>query len=543
MPAQNVLGNGFPDDWTHHHVVFSNPGTLQEAIKNGSFDRWIRIVNDPRYQIQQMKRTARATPPGNTGGAIINTNLLPPSGNWPVLLSNKVPLLLVDTYAAKYTFTGNEHCPGDFVVFPTGTAGNVSNQANVVGLDDLYIPPICLGANPTVKFAYFVGTGIVQTSPVLSLDGTKVAFVESSGTSVFHVLTIATTGSNGTAFNVPAVPGTGNNAVDTKITMNGNVNVTRSSPYVDYEHDVAYVGDDTGKLHKFTGVFLGTPAEAGSPWPVTVNTGIILTGPTYDSISGNIFVGGSGGNLWCETSVGVACSPPNVLVGSGPNGILDAPIVDSTVGTVFATAQGTLNSTAAIVLSQVTTAMASQVIANMGAGGGAGQHNYDGAFDGTYFSSVGSGHMYFCGNDAMKHPLLLRVGFSATGTMNSSPDPDSFSLASATVDCTPLTESLHMDTATGPDYLFVGIYDKGFSTGTSNCNTSTCVASFVLPTSSPFTFPTAANATNFSNALLGKEGMSGFNIDNVSPTPGASNIYFVSLHSFNAAQLSQKTLQ
>ena len=30
---------GVPDDWSHHHKVFSNPGTFGEAMKSGSFDK------------------------------------------------------------------------------------------------------------------------------------------------------------------------------------------------------------------------------------------------------------------------------------------------------------------------------------------------------------------------------------------------------------------------------------------------------------------------------------------------------------------------
>ena len=95
----------------------------------------------------------------------------------------------------------------------------------------------------------------------------------------FHVLTLGTNGNsgcpnsspcNGNQFNSPTVPGTLNNAVGTKITMNGNVGATRSSPFVDYTGDIAYVGDDSGKIHKFTGVFKGTPTEVTSGgWPFT----------------------------------------------------------------------------------------------------------------------------------------------------------------------------------------------------------------------------------------------------------------------------------
>ena len=47
-----------PEDWTHHHLVFSHPGTLDDAEKNGTVDQWFKITSDARYQIQQMKRNA-----------------------------------------------------------------------------------------------------------------------------------------------------------------------------------------------------------------------------------------------------------------------------------------------------------------------------------------------------------------------------------------------------------------------------------------------------------------------------------------------------
>ncbi len=114
----------------------------------------------------------------------------------------------------------------------------LAGQGNLVGITNLYSGTggVC-GAAPTVLFSYEVGTGTVRTSPSLSEDGTKVAYVESiSGGSKFHVLTIGTTGSNGTTAISPAVPGTGNNAADTAITMNGSVQVTLSAPYIDYAH-------------------------------------------------------------------------------------------------------------------------------------------------------------------------------------------------------------------------------------------------------------------------------------------------------------------
>ena len=48
--------DGIPEDWSHHHVVFSDPGTFADAWRNGKLDQWTKITSDPRYQIQQLKR-------------------------------------------------------------------------------------------------------------------------------------------------------------------------------------------------------------------------------------------------------------------------------------------------------------------------------------------------------------------------------------------------------------------------------------------------------------------------------------------------------
>lgn len=51
-PGVNVGGvriTGVPEDWSHHHAVFADPGTADQAIKNGTYDRWTKIVNEPRY--------------------------------------------------------------------------------------------------------------------------------------------------------------------------------------------------------------------------------------------------------------------------------------------------------------------------------------------------------------------------------------------------------------------------------------------------------------------------------------------------------------
>lgn len=205
--------------------------------------------------------------------------LAPLSRDWSVSLG--AAGVAADMYPTKWNFstTGTPSCTGDYVVFGANAAGVSGSQANIVAFNHLYVNSggtgLCSGTAPSVLFAYFVGTGTVQTSPTLSGDGTKVAYVESiSGGSKFHVTTIGTTGSNGTVAS-PKAPGSGNNAADSSITMSGSVSVTFSSPFVDYQDDIAYVGDDSGNLHKFTPVFAQIKAAAprlrlfrrgGQPW-------------------------------------------------------------------------------------------------------------------------------------------------------------------------------------------------------------------------------------------------------------------------------------
>jgi len=53
---------GVPDDWSHHHLVFSNPGTYEQAAKTGvSNAKWLTIQYDTRFILQQMRRHAEST--------------------------------------------------------------------------------------------------------------------------------------------------------------------------------------------------------------------------------------------------------------------------------------------------------------------------------------------------------------------------------------------------------------------------------------------------------------------------------------------------
>jgi len=88
-----------------------------------------------------------------------------------------------------------------YVAFTTSLAGSAT-VPSIVGFDNLYSTQpaaggFCSNAGPSVKWAYNTNpagdtTGTTLTSPALSLDGTKIAFVESranaNGGSILHIL-------------------------------------------------------------------------------------------------------------------------------------------------------------------------------------------------------------------------------------------------------------------------------------------------------------------------------------------------------------------
>ena len=96
--------------------------------------------------------------------------------DWSVSLENGfVPQ---NQFPAKYRFdVAAEDCNADYVLF--GLTVTSGTQANLVGINNLYTEasPQCNSGSPWVAFAYNTVTqtgGQIKTSPVLSIDGTKV---------------------------------------------------------------------------------------------------------------------------------------------------------------------------------------------------------------------------------------------------------------------------------------------------------------------------------------------------------------------------------
>ena len=504
---------GVPDDWSHHHKVFSNPGTFAEAVRSGSFEKWNKIVSDPRFAIQQFKRGEHRPPRRRNRGPQETTPQL--QRDWSASLGTAG--VAPGMYPAKWQFIDGPGTPScsDYVVFGVNKTGVSGSQPNIVGYQNLYVDAggtgACTGTAPTVLFSYFVGTGTVQTSPVLGPSVDQVAYVESiAGGSKFHVLKGAGTGGSNGTIAAPVAPGTGNTATDVALVMNGGVSVTRSSPFYDYAHDVAYVGDDSGKLHKFTPVFNGAPAEVVSSgahvWPAIVSSQAskILTAPVNDN--NEVFVGDSAGFLYSVNSTtgsGSSGVTASGQLGSG-TGIVDGPMLDSAAGTVYVfVGASVVNPTkSAVIVFNVssgnigsgTTGTAALVGTNS-----ATVPLYDGDFDHIYFTSSNFaqpvGNLYVCGNPG-GNPTLYQIPITYSGGPVLGSVVTGPVLASSNVGCSPLTEFFNSSTNT--DWLFAGLGST--SCGASGATQGGCVMSFNItsgtaPTVGPWT-PSSAYVLN-----------------------------------------------
>jgi hypothetical protein len=531
---------GLPQDWSHNHVVFSNPSSLQSLVS---------IRQDPRLLHQLLKRNALGLSRSvqqapETGSLSEDQDFVgdeqpgtPRAENqkridWSVTLGATGSRVARGMFPAKYSFdpTLPPDCVNDFAAFPTSLAGSAT-QATIVAFNNLYssqnggAPSGICGINgPSVKWAYNTG-GAIQNSPVLSLDGKKIAWVESLTAGILHVLTIGTTGANGTSVTAPAVPGAGNNAAEVTVNLSGGTPAGGSSLFVDYSHDVGYTGDNRGLLHKITGLFNGTPAEVTTGgWPIRVFVNAHLRSPVIDLTTNNIFITDTLGHLLYVREVGSTSgicatgAPPClgstfITLASGA-GFADPPIVDSSTGRVF-TETANADGTNAQIL-QTDTALGSLVTVNVGAAD-APRPLHNGAFDNNYVNNgPGTGFYYVCGKNALRRPTLYRIGFNASGVMNSAVGA-TIALARGLGECSPATEFFNTGSTPQKDWYFVSVSSNCGAVGGGNGG---CIMSFDI---------TAGMPAAASHVAGQRGGTSGIVVDNVSQSAQASSIYFSNL--------------
>jgi hypothetical protein len=562
-------------DWTHRSLIYSAPRTILQNLQ---------LQQQTRYAQQYLRRNVffrgPIAPPVFDPVSILRRGSNPLQRDWGIAVGSGFTVGQ-GNFPAKYTFNNAAalnaaSCANDYVVFTTNQAAGL----NIYAVNNLYVNAAgtghCVGTNPTVLWAYHVesqgATGTSNTSPVLSLDGTQIAWVEGSvgggHTAALHILKPNISGvGQGTiaAPTTPAASGTAAAYVTCKAGAGpcllnipfGNTDddsgdaaaISPSSPFYDYGSGDIFVGDDGGNLHEFTGVFTGTPAEVTTGgWPVATMSGDMpadLGSPTYDETSENVFVGDASGRImYVRTAAGSAgaCNagshggvPP--CVGSttfvDPDGtaggnvkISAAPIVDSTTQQVFVffSPEGGGASGQYVGQDDTKLTVANQVTVNMGAG--TSWRLNQGTLDNSYYTTdtglgTGTGYLYACGNNGNTNNQALLQRIKVTnGILGNTVDATNWLASSATSRCSPLTEFYNTPngSSTGAvDYLFFAVEASG---SPAACGGDGCVFSLTI-TGGTLTVPPALG-TGTATA----PGTSGIIVDNDNTSASASSIYF-----------------
>jgi hypothetical protein len=519
---------GLPQDWSHRHVIFNR--SIVSAHPE--------LANIEPRVLHQFLREMPRSPVTEAAPSNKQAHL---KRDW--MVAEIGASVAAGMSPAKFGFDASTtNCANDYVVFGLNALGATGGQGNLVALNNLYSGPsgLCGTGGPSLLFSYNTTTagGMVKTSPVLSLDGTKIAFVESgTGVCVFHVLTWATGPGNGTSAKVSAAPGVGNTASMTSLTFDATASDTFSSPWVDYTNDVAYVGADDGTLYKINGVFKSTPVLAGAPWPIIVGAGgtgkrLNLTAPVLDQVTNNLFLGDERGNLWSINTVTPAAVKSLAIgkYGKLDPSVIDGPIVDVTNGTVFAVSADDGMSAVLVEADTITLAELARARIGEGSSGGTDVDIYDGALDNNYFNEPSTGTMLVCGTGAAD-ATPWRYSFPFVGrVLQTIPTNSTQILSSTTSSCSPLTEFFNPNVgAEGTDFFFWGM--------TQDCPTAAGVPGVASGC--------VMSLTNFGAVTTVTEagGTSVVITDNFSTAGQASSIYFTNFaNPHNAVKLTQNGL-
>jgi len=555
------------EDWSSHHLIFSNPGTAEDAYLRGEEERYSRIVNEVRYKQQQLRRSSGTKAFLQTSDGVIKpmaevlseaSRDKPPADpfsrkgglkrDWSQSLVAS-GLVQPNMYPAKWSFsTTTASCTQDFVVYPTGVS-----TAEIVGFTNLYTTG-CSGTVPTVNWAYNLDV-VATTSPVISLDGSQVAFMGTTGVSESAVLVLLKWKAGNGTISFPDALSVQSSAANYstcsapcyyEVNFNG-ANDTFSAPFYDYTNDIIYVGDDAGNLHKVTGAFRGTPAAT----TISLTT-YKLGPPVYDPTSGNVFVATASSEAVLysvKASTFNAANATSSSLGGTGAAIVDAPLVDSAAGKVYVFVSNDTGGHNGVFQFATSFTSGSGTEATVGTGG----TEYwllDGDFDNVYYSSTGgtAGDLWVMGNTGASGGILYRIPIGS-GSAMSTPVAMMSGLTNGYEWASPVTEfcnnrgsactSNGTYTSAGTDYIFFSVYRMSLTNpgGCDNKKNDGCILVYTItnPTTA-LTTPTGSSPA----ATVGDPGCwstGGIIVDNSVPTgtgtgemTGASQIYTLELN-------------
>ncbi|HET6142775.1 MAG TPA: hypothetical protein VFE02_04655 [Candidatus Acidoferrales bacterium] len=526
-------------DWSHRHAVYSEPNSLMKRFA---------LSADHRYLQQSLRRNAErhhGQDRWRWHHAPENPNRI--QGDWSMNMGAGATVG-AGNYPAKYTFdAAAANCATDFVVYNTSLGGS-GTQATIVAFNNIYVGT-CTAPNPSTYWAYNTGAGAILTSPILSFDGTRVAFIQNTG-GVANLEVLRWKSGDGSLLG-PLSPAAGPCTAGSSClvtvpfsTANSCTATTDSfsSPFYDYGQDLLYVGDDKGCLHKFTGVFFGTPTEVvasgASIWPAQVNGGFgHLNSPVFATGHGQVFVTDNLGVLYSvdTTAGGVPVSGYNFTAKLADIGFDDGPLVDVTTGFVYVFARQSVStlvtphvpnvpSVFQIPIPATPSAMHNTlgtqvVISDVGTVPAAAM--YVGAFDDPYYSSAnGTGELYACGTAGTVNSLWV-ITLTASAITDTKPGPV---LTTANAGCSPITE--FNNTIANNDRIFLSVTGSAITGGATliNCPAASgCVMSFDVDS----VLNNTGSATSATATETG--GTSGIVVDNTAATGGASQVYFTPL--------------
>jgi hypothetical protein len=310
-----------------------------------------------------------------------------------------------------------------------------------------------------------------------------------------------------------------------------------------------------GTLHKFTGVFNGTPAEVlTNGWPLTVSViGTALTSPVYDANSKKVYVTDAnnyptdhGGSLYSIDITQTPVTAVESLPVAYGNGFTDGPVVDPVAGMIYVNAPaayeypiplggpdpgGTGCVNAILQFPAGFTATTIPQEASIGYCN-FDLNTYKGDFDNTYYTGAGNtGNMYVCGNtpgSSGNTPTLWQIPMTGTfgGTLHAGTQGPTFT-TSITNTCGPVTEIYNPNAGPATDWIFTSMQGGNATAVAATCEGTTgstgCVMSFNVTSG---TLPAAATAS-----VSAAGGASGIVVDNTveaAPT-GGSQVYFTPL--------------
>jgi hypothetical protein len=565
IPAPYAPHFGVPEDWSTAHVIYT---------RNGSVDDMLKVRDDPRFLnnilLHYIREHGKQTqPPASAGSneASLNENgftedpdeLQPDlttavrsKVDWAVSLGPTAGMALAES-PAKYTFNpGAPPSCTDFVVYTVNAAPKVGTQANLVGLTNLYsgTPAGLCGSAPTFLFSYAIGAAGSALSPVLSLDGTQVAWLENANPVVLHVTTfVAGQGTNATT---GAVAPTGTfsssgtctpagSSCDVVLSYTTAAGCTASSNsnsdsdiYVDYASNSAYVSANNGILYRISGIFHGIPAVK---YCVTVNAGAgaDMSGPVYDSLLNEVFVTDSK-KVYAYTvgAAGFTAATPASYTYAKGGFDASGPVLDAFNGYLylFSTDDDEATSHTSVTQLPVGLAAGSAVFVPLGSvGTSPNVYLSYGAFDNTYYNhgpKNAASTLYSCGTDTTTTTAqdLFAISFNATtglaNTTPAMPANKNVNPGGHTGLCSPITEFFDGTT----DRIFVGMGDYNGATTGAN----------VVQMWNVTTQLTSASDTPTASATGYQGGTTGFAIDNnASGVAQAESVYFSTLETSGTA--------